>query len=353
MSATSISTLSMPSSISDGTHVFLHTHPDVTGNGGELTHLEWVGMAHLFMAVIRAIRPLKRALDEAAEADMGTCPRDTFTCELDQVFAAWIRVDNRLSSEGKTKSDRENISTAWCWNDWLCLQSLANQVLRWPGCPTCADQEFVGERMVAYLTICRGIRWPLRSPKSPKSLTELADIIDCSIQNIRMIQDWMPRSGILLGYNPCSNPPRLHLRYEGVRRMQRGSRAADLADVDGSFTLNKKLYMLHADASTFDMTPATTRTCIHSGCQEECDESGNSGLGSLLDQMSSFRRDYGITLSQEDSFYTQLASSSGLEDFGAVKSDVLSIFRRESHYADYQAQLDHCFEPAEDDRDLP
>jgi hypothetical protein len=353
MPATSTSTLSTRSSASDGEHVFLYTHPDVTGNSGELTHLEWVGMAQLFMAVMRAIRPLKRALDEAAQADIGACPRDTFTCDLDQVFAAWIRMDNRLSSEGKTKSDRENISTAWCWDDWLCLQSLAKQVLKWSGCPACADQEPAGERMVAHLTICRGIRWPPRSPKSPKSLKEQVDIIRRSIQNIRMFQDWIPRSGILLGYNPCSNPPRLHLRYEGVRRMQRGSHSADLADVDASFALNKKLYLLHADASTFDMTSATTRSCIHSGCQEERDESGNSGLGPLLDQMSSFRRDYGITLNQEDSFYMQLASSPGFEEFGPVQADVLSIFRRESYYADYQTQLDHYFEPAEDYRDLP
>lgn len=106
-----------------------------------MTYIEWLMMAQvLFTDVVRCIRYLTEALDKETAIGITATSQDTPTCKLNEIFAAWIQAEVKLTPEGKTKTRDDNelsfaekrFSTAWCWDDWLCLQGLAEQFINGP-----------------------------------------------------------------------------------------------------------------------------------------------------------------------------------------------------------------------------
>ncbi|KAJ9101653.1 hypothetical protein QFC20_005186 [Naganishia adeliensis] len=308
--------------------IFLPTHPDQTGKTGDLADMEWIVIGQLFMNIMQTLRELSCHLNKVSKDT-------TSDHNLGEVFAAWFDTDAELSSEGKTDYAAKRTPTAWCWTDWIRLQSLAFRYSQWAGCRTCLKGEPIGKRTIHHLIQCRGARVP-----GPGNLRERTDAMDRDIESIAMIRDWMLRSGLHLGYNPSSDPPQMALRYKGIKRIQRGRN--DIADVD-KFPLRKKLYVFHGDESHFDMTLSATRSVTYSSSGEGWDSSMDPEP--LLDTMALYRQQYGISPQHEESWSDQLANSTMLEESGDFHTVLLSILRRESDYGAYQAHLDHYFGP--------
>jgi hypothetical protein len=146
---------------------------------------------------------------------------------LGEVFAAWIKTDAELSLEGKTDYAARRTPTAWCWSDWVRLQSLGLRFSEWSGCRNCLGGEVIGKRTIHHLIECRNAR-----PPGIWNLRERTDAMDRDIASITKVRGWMPRSGLHLGYDPSTDPPRTTLEYKGIKRMQRGKRGDQISHGD-------------------------------------------------------------------------------------------------------------------------
>lgn len=90
------------------------------------------------------------------------------------------------------------------------------------------------------------------------------------------------------------------------------------------------------------MTSSTTKPVTYSSSGEG--REGSIDLEPLVDTVVWYRQQYGISPQHEESWSDQLASSSMLGELGDFHTPLLSILRRASDYAAYQAHLDHYFE---------